>query len=312
LEGGIVMTIEKEPLVSVIIAFLNEARFLEEAIESVLEQDYKHWELLLVDDGSTDESVNIALKYTANSDGEIIYCEHDGHINKGLSASRNLGIKQAKGALIAFLDADDVWLPNKLANQVSIFEQNPQIDMIAEATDYWYSWDNSAAENVIIPVGVAPDKIYDPPQLMVELYPLGNGDAPCTCGLLIKKESIKAVGGFEEAFKTMYEDQAFLAKVYLQQKVYVSSACNNRYRQRPDSMLHTVHIAGYHKIRKYFLLWLETYFSKKQINNKILKKLLKKALLPYKHPVINFFRYTGSAKAVKLLKKIIRSIKGNR
>jgi len=306
------MIIEKAPLVSVIIAFLNEERFLEEAIKSVLAQDYKHLELLLVDDGSTDESIGIALKYAASSDGEIIYCEHEGHINKGLSASRNLGIKHAKGALIAFLDADDVWLPNKLTNQVSIFEQNPEIDMIAEATDYWYSWENSAAKNVIIPVGVTPDRVYDPPQLMVQLYPLGNGDAPCTCGLLIKKESITDVGGFEESFKTMYEDQAFLTKIYLEKKVYISSTCNNRYRQRSDSMLHTVQMTAYHKIRKYFLLWLETYFSKKQVNNTLLKKMLKKALLPYKHPVINFFRYTGPAKTLKLLKKIIHSIKGNR
>ncbi len=306
------MKIEKEPLVSVIIAFLNEQRFLEEAINSVLAQDYKHWELLLVDDGSTDGSIGIALKYAANSNGEIIYCEHEGHINKGLSASRNLGIKYAKGSLVAFLDGDDVWLPNKLTNQVSIFRQNPHIDMIAEATDYWYSWDSTAAKNVIIPVGATPDKVYNPPQLMVELYPLGNGDAPCTCGLLVKRDSITDVGGFEEAFKTMYEDQAFLIKIYLQKKVYISSACNNRYRQRPDSMLHTVQMAAYHKIRKYFLLWLETYFSKKQINNTLLKKLLKKALLPYKHPVINFFRYTGPARALMLLKKTIRSIKGNR
>jgi glycosyltransferase involved in cell wall biosynthesis len=306
------MTNEKEPLVSVIIAFLNEERFLEEAIKSVLEQDYKHWELLLVDDGSTDKSISIALKYAANSDGKIIYCEHEGHINKGLSASRNLGIKHAKGSLIAFLDGDDIWLPKKLTNQVSIFRQNPQIDMVAEATDYWYSWDNSAAKNVIIPVGVTPDKVYYPPQLMVELYPMANGDAPCTCGLMVKKESITDVGGFEEVFKTMYEDQAFLVKIYLQKKVYVSSACNNRYRQRPDSMLHTVQIAGYHKIRKYFLLWLEAYLSKKQINNTLLRKMLKKALLPYKHPAINFFRYTGPAKALKTLKKTIRFIKGSR
>src|SRR5260221_1467443 len=107
------MTIENEPLVSVIIAFLNEQRFLEEAIKSVLEQDYKHWELLLVDDGSTDPSTGIALKYADTFPNKIIYCEHADHINKGLSASRNHGIRRARGSLVAFLDADDVWLPAK-------------------------------------------------------------------------------------------------------------------------------------------------------------------------------------------------------
>lgn len=298
------MANKKTPLVSVIIAFLNEERFLEDAIKSVLEQEFKDWELILVDDGSTDSSTSIALKYAENFDGKVVYCEHEGHINKGLSASRNRGIKQATGPLIAFLDGDDVWLPNKLTNQVSIFEQNPQIDMIAETTDYWYDWDNSVTKNVIIPVGVKADKVYDPPQLMVDLYPLGNGAAPCTCALLVKKEAITDVGGFEDAFKTMYEDQAFLVKMYLQKKVYISSACNNRYRQRHDSMLHSVQMAGYHSIRKYFLLWLENYFNEKQISNKLLKKMLRKALLPYKYPVFNFLRYTAPRKGLSLFKRV--------
>ncbi|HEY8781553.1 MAG TPA: glycosyltransferase family 2 protein [Mucilaginibacter sp.] len=308
------MPVENEPLVSVIIAFLNEQRFLEEAIKSVLDQDYKHWELLLVDDGSTDHSTGIALKYAANSKGNIIYCEHEGHINKGLSASRNLGINQAKGSLIAFLDADDVWLPGKLTNQVSIFRQNPQISMIAEASDYWYSWDNSAHKNVLIPVGAAPDKVYDPPRLMVELYPLGIGAAPCPSSLILKKEAIEMAGMFEESFIkefSMYEDQAFLSKVYLQQKVYISSSCNNLYRQRPESIVQTVHTAGhYHRVRRYFLEWLKAYLSKKQINDEHLEKLLKNALLPYRRPLAYFFKYKAPDKILTFLKKSIRYIMG--
>jgi glycosyltransferase involved in cell wall biosynthesis len=306
------MSIGEQPLVSVIIAFLNEQRFLEEAIKSVLEQDYKHWELLLVDDGSTDESTGIAIRYAANSDCKIVYCEHPGHINKGLSASRNNGIKQAKGSLIAFLDADDVWLPGKLTNQVSIFRQNREISMIAEASDYWYSWDNPAHENVVIPVGITPDKVYSPPQLMFGLYPLGEGAAPCPSSLILTKEAIENVGFFEESFIkefSMYEDQAFLSKIYLQQKVYISSACNNLYRQRPESIVRTVHIAGhYHRVRKYFLEWLKAYLLQKQVDNKLLEKLLKKALLPYRQPVIHFLKYKAPVKAKMLYKKIIRYI----
>ncbi|HEX8089705.1 MAG TPA: glycosyltransferase family 2 protein, partial [Blastocatellia bacterium] len=96
-------------LVSVIIIFLNAEEFIAEAIESVFDQTYSDWELLLVDDGSTDASAEIALRYAAGYRGRVRYLEHEGHQNRGMSASRNLGIASARGEFVAFLDADDVW-----------------------------------------------------------------------------------------------------------------------------------------------------------------------------------------------------------
>src|SRR5919107_1887161 len=106
------------PLVSTVVAFLNGERFIEEAIESVLAQTYDNWELLLVDDGSTDGSTRIALQCAEQYPAKVRYLEHLGHQNCGMSASRNLGVSRAKGQYIAFLDADDVWLPHKLQQQV--------------------------------------------------------------------------------------------------------------------------------------------------------------------------------------------------
>src|SRR5918994_2063107 len=100
-------------LVSCIVIFLDEERFIEEAIKSVFAQTYENWELLLVDDGSTDGSTQIALRYAERHPGKVRYLEHPGHQNRGMSASRNLGISQAKGEYVALLDADDVWLPHK-------------------------------------------------------------------------------------------------------------------------------------------------------------------------------------------------------
>jgi glycosyltransferase involved in cell wall biosynthesis len=99
------------PLVSVIIIFLDEERFIQEAIESVFAQTYSHWELLLVDDGSKDASTQIARRCAETNPGRVRYLEHEDHRNRGMSASRNLGLQHAKGDFIAFLDADDVWLP---------------------------------------------------------------------------------------------------------------------------------------------------------------------------------------------------------
>src|SRR5216684_3354263 len=99
------------PLTSVIMIFLNAEKFIQEAIESVFAQGYDSWELLLVDDGSTDSSTVLALRYAEQYPVKVRYIEHEGHQNRGMSASRNLGIRHAQGEYLAFLDADDVWLP---------------------------------------------------------------------------------------------------------------------------------------------------------------------------------------------------------
>src|SRR5688572_8206551 len=101
---------DNQPLVSAIIIFLNGEKYLEEAIQSVIHQTYTNWELLLVDDGSSDKSTAIALSYANSFSNKIKYLEHEGHQNKGMSATRNLGINHSKGDYIGFLDADDVWL----------------------------------------------------------------------------------------------------------------------------------------------------------------------------------------------------------
>lgn len=108
-------------LVSVITPVYNSALFLKDTIKSVIEQTYQNWELILVDDCSTDTSASIILDF-ANIDIRIKYkflkC------NKGAAAARNEGLRIAKGAYIAFIDSDDIWLPNKLSLQIAIMQKN--------------------------------------------------------------------------------------------------------------------------------------------------------------------------------------------
>src|SRR6516165_6057064 len=96
--------------------FLNEERFLEEAVQSVFDQRLADWELILVDDGSTDRSTQMARDLAAR-DKRIRYVDHPGHENRGMSATRNLGVACATAPYIAFLDADDVWTSDKLTEQ---------------------------------------------------------------------------------------------------------------------------------------------------------------------------------------------------
>src|ERR687898_692015 len=128
------------PLVSVIIIFLDAQRFIREAIESVFGQTYSNWELLLVDDGSTDAGTDIALHYAGRYPQKVRYLEHPGHQNRGMSASRNLGIRHARGEYVAFLDADDVWLARNLEQQVTTLGAHPEAGMVYGNTQYWYNW----------------------------------------------------------------------------------------------------------------------------------------------------------------------------
>ena len=174
------------PLVSVIIIFFNAERFLRDAIESVLFQSYDRWELLLVDDGSSDGSTGIARGYAAGQPRRIRYLDHQGHQNRGMSATRNLGISNAAGSYVAFLDADDVWLPFKLARQVAILEAHPEAGMVCGAAEDRHGWTGRAEDlerDHTPDLGVAADRIYDPPSLSTLLYPLGAGTAPCPSDL---------------------------------------------------------------------------------------------------------------------------------
>ncbi|WP_461490007.1 glycosyltransferase family 2 protein [Pontibacter sp. HJ8] len=267
--------------ISVITCLFNVEKYLQEAIESVLNQSYPHWELLLVDDGSTDASTGIAQRYATSHPDQIIYCQHPGHINKGLSASRNLGLAKASGELITFLDADDVWQPNYLEAQLLLMQEK-QVSVICEATEYWYKWDNPQKENQVVYIGTEQDRLYNPPQLMLHLYPLGKGAAPCMCGIILKKELLHKLGGFEDAFRGMYEDQVFLSKLYLSEPIYISSRYNNLYRQRPDSLVGSSQQTGeYHLVRQRYLKWLDQYMQAQHLAHAEVDQLLQKAIKPY-------------------------------
>jgi glycosyltransferase involved in cell wall biosynthesis len=296
----------KQPLVSVILCFFNEERFIDEAVQSVIGQTHSSWELILVDDGSSDQSVGIAKKYAAEYPDKIIYVDHESHSNKGLSASRNAGIKISRGEFVAVIDADDVWLPVKLTNQLSLFEINPDASVILEASSYWYSWNDPKARDILIPIGVAQDRVYEPPQLMLALYPLGQGAAPCPSGIMVRRRVFDK-SKFEESFRgiyQMYEDQGFLCKIYLREKIFVSPACNNQYRQRPSSLVSAVYETGkYDTVRKYYLDWFEKFLKEEERQYAEVNKLLNKAFFPYRYPI--FYQLT-----VQLPKKIKRKMAG--
>jgi glycosyltransferase involved in cell wall biosynthesis len=114
---------DSEPLVSVIIPTYNCASYIPKSIRSVLDQSYKNVEIIVVDDGSTDNTKVIIKKFAS----WVRYFHQE---NQGVSVARNTGINLAGGDLIVFLDADDFFLPGKLAQQTAVFKEKPELDMV--------------------------------------------------------------------------------------------------------------------------------------------------------------------------------------
>jgi glycosyltransferase involved in cell wall biosynthesis len=115
------------PRVSVIVPAYNAAVYLPYAIDSVLSQTYPDWEIVIVDDGSTDNTRSVVDSYRARLRERLQYIYQP---NRGLSAARNVGIKASRGEFIAMLDADDVWLPHRLARGIAVLDADPKTGLV--------------------------------------------------------------------------------------------------------------------------------------------------------------------------------------
>ena len=248
------------PRVSVITIFLNEERFLAEAIASVKTQARDDWELLLVDDGSTDGSSAIAREAVSADPARVRYFQHPGGANRGMSASRNLGISAARGDLIAFVDGDDVWLPAKLAEQVAVLDAEREAEMVYGRTLIWHSWraDDPAADHYF-PLGVEPNRLYRAPALFPVLV-RNRAQTPTTLGAMFRRSLVERIGGFVESFRGMFEDQVFFAKTHLAAATYVDSRTWAHYRQHEQSCsARSAGAASELAARKAVLDWLDAY-----------------------------------------------------
>ncbi len=166
-------------MISVIIPTYNRAWTLTEAIDSVLAQDYQNFELIVVDDGSSDNTSNLIDRYA----GRLKLIRQT---NAGVSAARNRGIAEARGDFLAFLDSDDTWLPQKLSRQMDFFTRRPKA-LICQTQEIWIR--NS--------VRVNPKKYHKKPSGMI-FEPSLDLCLVSPSAVMIKKELFKEIGCFDE------------------------------------------------------------------------------------------------------------------
>jgi len=278
------MTPTPRPLVSIIMIFLNAENFIQEAIESIFAQTYDRWELVLVDDGSIDGSTRTAMHYAERYPGQIRYLEHPEHRNRGMSASRNLGIRHSTGPYVAFLDADDVWLPDKLERQVAILQAQPDTAMVYGPVTWWYGWTQNPEDRQRDHVSVLvepPNTLLHPPNSLLALL---RRDSPRTTNSLVRRTALEAVGGFDETFRGLYEDSVLYTKLCLKAPVYVADDCWYKWRKHPDSHCSVVVERGqYYAGRAAFLEWLSSYLSTERVNDRDVWRLLRQETWRCKH-----------------------------
>lgn len=162
------------PLVSVVIPVYNGERFLADAIESALAQDYPRIETVVVDDGSSDRSAEIAASYPVR----LLRLP-----NGGMAHARNAGVAASNGALLAFLDADDVWLEHKVSRQAAALSARPGIGFVL------------ARMQIFLAPGTAPPAWLPEPALREP------SKAPIPSALMIRREVFERVGGFDPSYR---------------------------------------------------------------------------------------------------------------
>lgn len=181
------LTTETAPAVSVIVPAFNAAWCVGRAIDSVLAQTFRDFELIVVDDGSTDDTAQVLQCY-----GAAVRVVHKP--NGGLSSARNAGIAAARGEFVAFLDADDWWLERKLERQVELMRQHPEVGFC------------STAANVVDLDGRllnvwGPSRWQGP--FLVHLFSAHGDVAGSGSGVLVRRDLLCQVGGFDESLRSL-------------------------------------------------------------------------------------------------------------
>ena len=191
------MTIINHPMVSVIIPAYNAAEFLAATIASVQKQTFSDWELLIINDGSTDDTVAVVREYQETNHN--IHLIHQ--LNQGVSSARNLGVEKSKGEIIAFLDADDQWLPHKLQQHLEHFKSNSRLGV------------SFAQVEILTQTGEATGQVSS--SRLTDLKPeylLSENPTTTTSNWVVRKEVFAQVGGFSPDM-SYSEDLEWLLRV---------------------------------------------------------------------------------------------------
>jgi len=228
------------PLVSIIVPIYNAADYLEATIKSVIAQSYSNWELILVDDGSTDNVYDIIKPFL--NDGRIRYLSKK---NTGVSDTRNVGVNASTGIYLCFLDADDIFLTNNIEEKVNFLNNNPGIPLVHGNTE------------IINENGLATGEYNEGKAgyILNTLLLWDGTNIPGPSSIMLKRDVFYEVGGWDTSFSTA-ADQDFFFSIAAKYPIGHINKVLTGYRVLPNSMSRNIavmekdHIAVYKKANK--------------------------------------------------------------
>lgn len=222
-----------KPIISVITPLYNKERYISDCIQSVLMQSFENWEMLIVEDGSIDGSRTILESYAKKYHQKIIPLYHNDGANHGVSASRQLATKHARGDFLAYLDADDLWMPEKLTHDAHILISNPSAAAVVSRTLFW--WEDGSHKAEIDNVAPTYNKLFRPKELFKYLF--GGGHIkivpPCTCSVTIRRSAIAEMSPWDNAY-SVAEDVKYFSELYYKFPIFVSQHILSEYRRLHD------------------------------------------------------------------------------
>jgi glycosyltransferase involved in cell wall biosynthesis len=295
------------PLVAVVITVYDTpSRFFREAIESVRAQREDRWELVIVLDASNDECAHVARQFAAD-DPRIRVVGEAGGTPRGLSAARNFGVSHTNAPVIALLDGDDVFEPLHLSEGLRLLEKHGRAAMAFGTSLYWYSWNGNETDgrrDHVPPLHVEPDTLHAPPVFVLHFIQ-GLALVPCPCSIFVRRSAMDAIGGFDESFRDLYEDQVFYARLALRFPVVAHGQVLDRYRQHPASMTASAGRAREHAARTRFLNWLESEVAAVGLEDRTTRHAIAWERWHLRHPgTARVLR--GARKGLRLASAIIR------
>jgi len=224
------------PTVSIVMPLYNKAPYVAEAIESVICQSFLDWELLIVDDGSTDGSTNIVQRYAKQIPNKIQLIQHASKHREGVNASRQLAVNDSKGSAIAFLDADDVWFPERLSHDTAILAEHLNAEAVVSKSMYF--WPDESEPTRLDRPSPLYNRVIDPPILFEDVFIHSNSEPASPCSVTIRRSAVAAMEPWDPALPVA-GDLKYFAELYFKFPVYVSDRCMAKYRQVPDGICGT-------------------------------------------------------------------------
>ncbi|MCU0435823.1 MAG: glycosyltransferase [Bacteroidia bacterium] len=206
--------------VSVIIPAYNASAFLAETIESVLAQSFAEFEVIVIDDGSTDDTLRLAQSYCRDTRVQCVSIK-----NSGVSAARNAGFARAKGSFVAFLDADDVWLPDNLLHKVNLLHTNTQAVLAHAPVE---NIEADSRRTGVINAGKSGRVLH-------ELLSWKSTVVPGPSSILVRREAIEKVNGFDVQLSTAADQDIFFRLAELGEFVMHHEVLS-LYRLHPNNM----------------------------------------------------------------------------